>query len=95
MSKITQLARGESCVRCGVRDGTVVAAHLNGPLASILGRGLGKKPHDLFCADLCVRCHDVFDGRVRSSEITEDEIEAEWPRLVLLTINRRIEPLGL
>ena len=86
MSKITEAARGQGCVRCGTNDGTIVTAHMNGPLAAALGRGMGMKPDDVFGAHLCHRCHDVMDRRAPGA--TQDEIEHGWPRYVLLTIKR-------
>ena len=88
MSKLTEAARHESCIRCGRDDGTVVAAHINGPIAHWLGRGMSKKPHDLFCAHLCFRCHDDMDGR---SNRDPDNKQREWAELVLRTQRRLID----
>ena len=88
MSKITQAARDQSCIRCGARDGTVVAAHINGPIAAKLGRGMAD---DIFSAHLCFRCHDMLDYRAQTARIgpvTADKRQAEWMELVLLTIKR-------
>jgi len=90
MSAITDFARDQSCVLCGNRDGTVVAAHMNGPLSAKLGRGLALKPSDLFCAHLCCQCHNQMDGRVPSA-MTRDEINELWPILILLTQQRLLE----
>jgi hypothetical protein len=89
VSKLTEAARGQSCVRCGRNDGTIVAAHINGPLAFKLGRGMGQKPDDVFCADLCHTCHDVLDGRSFAERLDPEDHTAEWMELVLLTIQRR------
>ena len=86
VSRITEAARGKPCVRCGIADGTVVAAHINGKLAARLGRGMGQKPDDALAAHLCHRCHDVMDRRAGS--VTEDKIDNGWPVYVLLTIKR-------
>jgi hypothetical protein len=83
MSKITQAARGQSCVWCG-RVGTVVLAHLNGPISYKLGRGMGQKCHDIFGAHLCHRCHDIADGRAKGEPV--DMVEA-----TLLTIKRLVD----
>jgi hypothetical protein len=54
-------AEGQACVNCGVRDGTVVAAHYQGIRALTFGKGKGIKPHDLCIAFLCRTCHHEFD----------------------------------
>lgn len=59
--KLLRGARGQSCTNCGAKDGTVVAAHIQGLRAAQFGKGKGIKPHDLCIADLCRRCHDMFD----------------------------------
>jgi hypothetical protein len=92
-SRYTKAARGQSCVHCGRDDGTVVAAHINGPMSSSLGRGMGQKPDDIFCAHLCHRCHDAFDGRVAGG-MTQEEKDRLWPLLVLRTIYR-LRRMGL
>ncbi len=59
-------AKGQSCVNCGKRDGTIVAAHLTGIRAAEFGKGTSIKPHDLLVCDLCLRCHLSFDGNRES-----------------------------
>ena len=56
-------ANGETCVRCGAEDGTIVLAHYQGDMAHVLGKGLAVKSHDLAGAWLCNRCHNTLDGR--------------------------------
>lgn len=58
--KLLQAARDQVCQGCGVQDGTVVAAHSN-QLRD--GRGHAFKSADYRVAYLCIRCHDLFDGR--------------------------------
>lgn len=60
--KMLSAAEGQSCVNCGARDGTVVAAHYNGLRGAAFGRGERIKCHDLMVADLCSKCHAHFDG---------------------------------
>ena len=60
--KYTDGAKGQSCVRCGAEDGTVISAHYQGFRSQPWGKGKGVKPHDLFVADLCAECHDLFDN---------------------------------
>jgi hypothetical protein len=59
--KLLNGARDQSCVNCGARDGTVVAAHYQGMRSHLLGKGTGHKPHDICVADLCHKCHRAFD----------------------------------
>ena len=59
--KYLAAARGQSCTRCGVNDGTVVAAHYTGFRSHQFGKGTGTKVHDLLVADLCMECHVFFD----------------------------------
>ena len=60
VKKLLDAAKDQSCVNCGVRDGTVVAAHYTGLRANLRARA-GHKPHDLCVADLCHKCHYQFD----------------------------------
>ena len=60
--KYLAAARGQSCTRCGVNDGTVVAAHYTGFRSHQFGKGTGTKVHDLLVADLCMECHAFFDN---------------------------------
>ena len=45
--KLLSSARGESCVNCGARDDTVVAAHYQGLRSLSYGKGKSQKPHDM------------------------------------------------
>lgn len=60
--KITQAAKGRSCVNCGSLDGTVVRAHYTGLRQHEYGKGRGIKGHDCIAADLCQKCHGAFDN---------------------------------
>ena len=53
--KLLRLAEGQSCVECGIRDGTVVSAH------STNGKGMGIKASDATLMFLCYRCHTEYD----------------------------------
>ena len=59
-SKLLKSANGAPCQSCGAEDGTIVAAHSN---QSRDGRGYALKSADYRVAYLCVRCHDLVDGR--------------------------------
>lgn len=60
MSRITQSARDEACVRCGRKDGTICARHYNGVRQLALGKGRGNKCHDMASAELCEQCDRLF-----------------------------------
>lgn len=57
-TKLTQSARDETCVGCGVQDGTVVWAHSN---EGAHGKGKSIKSHDLLGNYLCFKCHSWYD----------------------------------
>ena len=87
-------ARDQSCVNCGAMDNTVVACHYQGMRSSHYGKGMGKKPDDIFVADLCSKCHRAFD----SYEVSDAENRTfrridhseQFQHLILITIVRRI-----
>lgn len=79
----TDDARDQSCVNCGVADGTVVACHLSMPGFG----GTGTKCHDFMTADLCFSCHDKLDGRRQPSWQNDWELRY---RLVMRTLERRL-----
>ena len=60
--KITDAAKGRTCVNCGCDDGTIVRAHYSGIRQHQYGKGRGIKGHDAIAADLCRACHEKFDG---------------------------------
>lgn len=56
--KLLEIARQIPCQHCGIKDGTVVAAHSN-QLRD--GKGRGLKAHDYRIASLCFKCHSELD----------------------------------
>lgn len=62
--KLLLLARGQSCVECGIDDGTIVAAHSNN------GKGMGLKSSDSSIMFLCHACHAEYD---QGKMMTKDE----------------------
>lgn len=96
--KMLNAAKDQSCVNCGARDGTIVAAHYQGMRSQLLGKGMGIKPHDLCIADLCVRCHAAFDAKdvnynksaVTSFDRSIDHSE-QFLFLIMKTLIRRVE----
>lgn len=67
MSALTELARDQTCVRCGGTHG-VVLAHYFGPRRSHYGGGMGIKGHDLIGAHLCQACHTLMDTTSKDKE---------------------------
>lgn len=89
MSKITQSARGQSCIRCGVDNGTVRACHLTGPRQHAYGKGRGVKCHDLASAEFCDQCDIVFsEGQMDGFDSKWDKSE-QWHHYIMLTNIRR------
>lgn len=89
-------AKFQSCVNCGVSDGTVVAAHYTGMRAHWLGKGTGHKVHDLCVADLCARCHQLFDQHLSGSEKADVfakkiDLSEQFLFLIIKTLLRRVE----
>lgn len=69
MSKITDFAEGRACTArisgvCNNDPTTTVWAHLN---SIRWGAGRGHKAPDVCGLVACANCHDVIDGRVRTS----------------------------
>ena len=56
--KLLEAVREAYCMKCGAKDGTIVAAHSN-QLRD--GKGRGIKAHDYRIAALCYRCHMNLD----------------------------------
>jgi len=91
--RLTRAAKGQTCIRCGTNDGTVCACHYNGFRAYSYGKGRGVKCGDIFVADFCRACDDLFseanyhrwDGGSQSVERSE-----EFQHWVLKTIERRV-----
>jgi len=71
--KMLEAARDQSCVNCGAMDGTVVAAHYQGMRSHLFGKGTGLKPHDICIADLCSKCHRLFDDYLISDCENRDQ----------------------
>ena len=76
--KLLRGAKDQSCVNCGARDGTVVAAHYTGLRSYSFGKGRGIKPHDLCIADLCASCHNKFD----TNHSSLSDMKGEFPKRV-------------
>jgi len=89
-------AKGQACVFCGARDGTVVGAHLTGLRAQEFGKGKGVKPHDICIADLCSKCHHAFDTYAVGSAPADNDFvkkidhSEQFLTCILRTIVRRI-----
>lgn len=79
--------RGLPCQRCGVDDGTVVAAHYQGIGAGRLGKGRGIKPHDFCTAPLCRACHEIMDSYKHGNDY---ERATEFLLLILESLRKRV-----
>lgn len=64
--------RDSECQNCGIKDGTVVAAHSN-QLRD--GKGRSIKAHDYRIAALCHKCHFELD---QGSNLTKEERRDMW-----------------
>jgi len=85
-------AKDQSCVNCGVCDGTVVAAHYTGLRSHLLGKGKGIKSHDLMVADLCFKCHHAFDVDYDGSSFEKKiDLSEQFLYLIARTLLRRVE----
>lgn len=87
--ELLALAEGQACVACGVRDGTVVAAHYFGPRRHSYGGGLATKGHSAVVAHLCSRCHTLMDTQSRDKALKWEHSETflhycalTWIRLI-------------
>ena len=86
--RLTDLARGQSCVECGANDGTTVWAHSN-----LLehGKGRGIKAHDAAGMFLCARCHAELDSGTSMSR----EEKREFIMRNIVRTHTRLWDLGL
>ena len=97
--KLLNAAEGQACVNCGVRDGTIVAAHYQGIRAQIFGKGKGIKPHDLCIADLCTTggkgCHHMFDhaegSYYKDAYLRKIDLSERFLFCVIQTLIRRVK----
>lgn len=88
-------AKGQSCVNCGIRDGTVVACHYVGLRSHRLGKGTATKVSDIAVADMCAQCHHMFDSFQTSTfedrNMRKIDHSEKFLFNILLTIIRRLE----
>ncbi|HGC4074002.1 TPA: DUF1364 domain-containing protein [Escherichia coli] len=75
MANLRKEARGRECqVRiygvCNGNPETTVLAHYR--MAGTCGTAI--KPHDMQAAIACSSCHDLIDGRVKTSDYTKEEL---------------------
>ena len=93
---LLDLARGQSCVACGIQDGTIVACHYFGPRRHSYGGGMSAKGHPIVAAHLCARCHADMDTNMRdkakrwdASEIFLHYCALTWIRIADALAKRR------
>ena len=84
-------AKDQPCVRCGVTDGTVCARHYEGLRQHHFGKGKGIKGHDIFIADLCLKCDDDLSNQKPNKNDSHAVVEHSEMFLfyVCKTIERR------
>jgi hypothetical protein len=87
---LLKAARDQPCIRCGIQDGTVVAAHYTGARRLNYGGGLGIKVADCLCAHLCSGCHAYMDTLSRNKAAAFDHSE-QFLHLIALTLIRLFE----
>ena len=84
---IRNAAKGEPCTVCNRNDGTTVFCHLNEGWA---GKGTGQKADDIAGFFGCSRCHDDYDGRRKTYDVTDRAVMRAmyrtWRRLIELGI---------
>ena len=74
MSKITESARNQNCIRCGAPN--AYACHYNGIRQHSFGKGRGIKANDLMTAEFCHQCdQDFSEGVTKNFESSEDRSE--------------------
>lgn len=78
--KLTSAAKNFDCQSCGAY-GPSVPAHANW---HEYGKGAGLKAHDCFIAFVCMRCHDLIDGRI--GKLTQEEQKEKWMAAHIRTI---------
>lgn len=89
MSRLTQKAKGMSCIRCGGPD--AYACHYNGPRQLIYGKGRGIKCNDLATAEFCHNCDEIFtEGSMSLPWLNKWERSEEFLHYVMLTNIRRL-----
>lgn len=90
MTILRALAQGQSCVRCGIEDGTIVCCHYFGPRRHSYGGGMSCKGSDVVSAHLCAKCHRFMDSLSRDKDQRWIHSE-EFLHLCWLTWLRLIE----
>lgn len=88
MSKWTDAANGESCVRCGSM-GTTVLAHYTGLRQHDYGKGKGIKGSDLIAAHLCFSCHTHFDQYLSGNDWERSEEFLHFVSMTIIRLARR------
>lgn len=89
MTKLTQLAKDQPCVRCESIEG-VVLCHYTGVRRLSLGGGYGIKVADIAGAHMCGSCHEHMD-RLSRNKAKKWEHSEEFLYYVVLTVIRLVE----
>ena len=85
---LTQTARFQSCIRCGI-DCETRACHYNGLRQHRFGKGRGIKCHDLATAEFCHSCDEMYsEGSIEFFNGRDDRSERFMFWIVMTNIRR-------
>lgn len=89
MSKLTESANGQSCIRCDAPGAW--ACHYCGPRQYSYGKGRSIKCNDLATAEFCQKCDQAFsEGKMEGFTDKWDKSE-QWMYYIMMTNIRRVE----
>jgi len=88
MSKLTQSAKGNSCIRCGAPD--AYACHYNGIRQHYFGKGRGIKANDLVTAEFCHKCDMDFTEGSTAGYMDKTDRSEQFLFFVMMTNIRRL-----
>jgi len=88
VSKITESARGKTCIRCDNHD--AYACHYNGQRQHQYGKGRGIKCHDMASAEFCHQCDQIFSEGTTYGQ-SKDERSEEFLHWIMMTNIRRFK----
>lgn len=89
MSKLTQSAKGQCCIRCGAPD--AYACHYNGIRQHHFGKGRGIKANDFMTAEFCYKCDMDFTEGSTADFVDKTDRSEQFLFWIAMTNLRRIE----
>lgn len=81
-SKLLKIVRELPCMVCGIKDGSVCAAHRNE------GKGMGIKVSDALVSAMCHKCHYELDN---GKSLNKDERRDMWNKSYIKTMQYLLE----